>query len=322
MSDNFFIITYVMKKENNYRLIFMGTPLIASKVFEALIEDGFHFVALICQEDKAVGRKAVLEAPPTKVVALKHNIPVFQPHKIRLDYEFVKDLKPDLILTMAYGQIVPQALLDIPKYGCLNLHGSLLPKYRGAAPIQRAIIDGEKKTGITLMEMVDKMDAGKMYAKEEIDIADDDNYTSLCDKMADAAIKVCKENLLNYFEGKLVGIEQDESLVSIANKIKPENEKLDLSLGFRDFINYVRGLSNEPGAYLFLNDKKLKIYKAHIVNEEAQTEVGKLRVHKGVFLSLKDGIISLDILQIEGKKKMDGKSFANGNVFYDGNYLH
>lgn len=311
-----------MKKENNYRLIFMGTPSIASRVFEALINDGFHFVALICQEDKIVGRKAILEAPPTKKVALEHNIPVYQPHKIRLDYEFVKDLKPDLILTMAYGQIVPQGLLDIPKFGCLNLHGSLLPKYRGAAPIQRAIIDGEKKTGITLMEMVDKMDAGRMYAKEEIEISDDDNYTSLCLKMSEAAIKVCEDNLLDYLEGKLVGTEQDETLVTIANKIKPEDEKLDLSLDCTDFINYVRGLSEEPGAYLNLNDKKLKIYKVHLIKKEVQKEVGKLNVHKGVFLSLKDGIISLDILQLEGKKKMDGKSFANGNAIYNGIYLH
>ncbi len=311
-----------MKKENNYRLIFMGTPSIASRVFEALINDGFRFVALICQEDKAAGRKAILEAPPTKKVALDHNIPVYQPHKIRLDYEFVKDLKPDLILTMAYGQIVPRGLLDIPKFGCLNLHGSLLPKYRGAAPIQRAIIDGEKKTGITLMEMVDKMDAGRMYAKEEIEISDDDNYTSLCLKMSEAATKVCEDNLLNYLEGKLVGAMQDENLVTIANKIKPEDEKLDLSLDCASFINYVRGLSEEPGAYLNLNDKKLKIYKAHLIKKEAQKEVGKLNVHKGVFLSLKDGVISLDILQLEGKKKMDGKSFANGNAIYDGIYLH
>ncbi len=311
-----------MKKENNYRLIFMGTPSIASKVFEALIEDGFNFVALICQEDKVVGRKAILEASPTKKVALMHNIPVYQPHKIRLDYEFVKELKPDLILTMAYGQIVPQELLDIPKYGCLNLHGSLLPKYRGAAPIQRAIIDGEKKTGITLMEMVDKMDAGKMFAKEEVIISDDDNYTSLCDKMSLAAIKICKDNLLKYLNGELIGVNQDEQLVTFANKIKPEDEKLDISLGYRDFINYVRGLSEEPGAYLNLMDKKIKIYKAHLLKEGPQQDVGKLFIHKGVSLVLKDGIISLDILQLEGKKKMDGKSFANGNASFNGKYLH
>lgn len=306
-----------MKTIKDFRLIFMGTPSIASKVFDALINEGYNFVALIAQEDKPVGRKGILEPVPTKVVAQAHNIPVYQPHKIRLDYEFVKELKPDLILTMAYGQIVPQGLLDIPTYGCLNLHGSLLPKYRGAAPIQRAIIDGETKTGITLMEMVGKMDAGKMFAKEEVEITPEDNYTSLCDKMSEAAIKVCLKNLPAYLEGKLPGVEQDESLVSIANKIKPEDEKLDLSKSCKDVINYIRGLSDEPGAYINVEDKKLKIFKAHQVSN-GSGELGKLSVTKVTTLQLKDGVIQLDILQMEGKKRMDGKSFANGNKMLDG----
>ena len=294
----------------------MGTPSIASKVFESLIEKGYNFVALIAQEDKPVGRKGLLEPVPTKVVAQKHSIPVYQPHKIRLDYEFVKELKPDLILTMAYGQIVPQGLLDIPTLGCLNLHGSLLPKYRGAAPIQRAIIEGETKTGITLMEMVDKMDAGKMYAKEEVEISSEDNYTSLCDKMSEAAIKVCIDNLPKYLNGELKGIEQDESLVTIASKIKPEDEKLDLSKGVKETINYIRGLSDEPGAYILVDGRKLKIYKAHQV-DIPKKECGVIEVNKNVFLHLKDGAILLDIVQPEGKKKMDSKSFANGNKMLD-----
>ncbi len=301
-----------MKNLKDYRLIFMGTPSIASKVFDALIKEGYNFVALIAQEDKPVGRKGILEPVPTKVVAQAHNIPVYQPHKIRLDYEFVKELKPDLILTMAYGQIVPQGLLDIPTYGCLNLHGSLLPKLRGAAPIQRAIIEGETKTGITLMEMVAAMDAGKMFAKEEVEILPDDNYTSLCDKMSEAAIKVCVKNLPAYLEGKLPGVEQDESLVTIANKIKPEDEKLDLSKPTKEVINYIRGLSEEPGAYIYVEDKKLKIFKAHQISS-SKGEIGKLEVTKTVSLQLADGVIQLDMLQMEGKKRMDGKSFANGN---------
>ena len=306
-----------MKKLQDYRLIFMGTPSIASKVFDALINEGYNFIALIAQEDKPVGRKGILEPVPTKVVAQAHNIPVYQPHKIRLDYEFVKELKPDLILTMAYGQIVPQGLLDIPTFGCLNLHGSLLPKYRGAAPIQRAIIDGETKTGITLMEMVDKMDAGKMFAKEEVEITPEDNYTSLCDKMSEAAIKVCLKNLPDYLNGKLPGEEQDESLVTIANKIKPEDEKLDLNKSCKDVINYIRGLSDEPGAYINVEDKKLKIFKAHQVSNGGGP-LGKLSVTKVTTLQLSDGVIQLDILQMEGKKRMDGKSFANGNKMLDG----
>ena len=306
-----------MRKENKYRIIFMGTPKIAATVFEALINEGYNFVGLITQEDKKVGRKNEIEFSPTKKIALEHNIPVFQPHRIRLDYEFVKELKPDLILTLAYGQIIPQGLLDIPKFGCLNLHGSILPKYRGAAPIQRAIIDGEKKTGITLMEMVDKMDAGKMFATETVDILDEDNYSSLCDKLANASIKICLEKLPLYFDGKLPGTLQDESMVSIANKIKPEEEKLNLALNAADFINYVRGLSDEPGGYLFLENKKLKIFKAHLFNKSTDEKVGTLSIKKDVFLQLKDGVIVLDIIQLEGKKKMDGRSFANGSRGYD-----
>ena len=192
-----------MKKLNEYRIVFMGTPEIAARVFENLINFGLNFVGLIAQEDKPVGRKGILEPVATKVVAQKYNIPVFQPHRIRKEYEFLYDLKPDLILTMAYGQIVPQAVLDVPPCGCLNLHGSLLPKYRGAAPIQRALINGDKTTGITLMEMIDKMDAGRMYAKEEVTI-DDDNYSSLCLKLIDAATKVVQDNLYDYFNHKLV----------------------------------------------------------------------------------------------------------------------
>lgn len=306
-----------MKTMKEYRLVFMGTPSIAAKVFEALINYGFNFVGLVAQEDKPVGRKAILEPVPTKAIALKYGIPVFQPHRIRKDFDFLKDLKPDLILTMAYGQIVPQTVLDIPTYGCLNLHGSILPSYRGAAPIQRAIINGEEKTGITLMEMIDKMDAGRMFATKEVVIDKDDNYSSLCDKLADAAIDVTINNLLNYLNGNLQGASQDESLVTFADKILPEDEKLDLTKPSCEFINYIRGLSDEPGAYLYIDGKKLKIFKAHKVSDQIG-EVGKIDISKTIKLQLIDGLIELDIVQLEGKKKMDGKSFANGNKSLSG----
>ncbi len=305
-----------MKNIADYKIIFMGTPSIAAIVFEELIKEGFNFIGLIAQVDKPTGRKHTLTMVPTKVVANKYNIPVYQPLKIRKDYEFVKELQPDLILTMAYGQIVPQGLLDIPKYGCLNLHGSLLPSLRGAAPIQRAIINGDKLTGITLMEMVDKMDAGKIYAKEEVEISSDDNYSSLCLKMANAAIKVVKDNLLNYFLGKLKGEIQDESLVTFADKILPNEEKLSLTYSCDEFINYVRGLSDEPGGYILLDNKKLKIYRAIKINNNVGT-IGKININKGVYLQLKDGLIRLNEIQLEGKKRMDDKSFANGNKALD-----
>ena len=308
-----------MKKLNEYRIVFMGTPEIAARVFENLINFGLNFVGLIAQEDKPVGRKGILEPVATKVVAQKYNIPVFQPHRIRKEYEFLYDLKPDLILTMAYGQIVPQAVLDVPPCGCLNLHGSLLPKYRGAAPIQRALINGDKTTGITLMEMIDKMDAGRMYAKEEVTI-DDDNYSSLCLKLIDAATKVVQDNLYDYFNHKLVGALQDESEVTFADKILPSDEKLDINLNCEQFINFVNGLSFEPGGYVYINDKKLKILKAHKVLSHLG-ELGQLSIKKEVVLSLVDGDIVLDVVQLEGKKRMDGKSFANGNRLLDQQFV-
>ena len=194
----------------NKRIVFMGTPEIASIVLEGLIESGFNIVAVVAQEDKPFGRKKVLKEVPTKVIANKYNIPVYQPHKIRLDYEFLKEIKPDLILTCAYGQIVPQGLLDIPSLGSLNLHGSLLPKYRGASPIQQALIHDDKVSGVTLMEMIDKMDAGRMYYKKEVLVDEDDNYTSLYNKIATCALQVAKEGLPLYLEGKLKGEEQNE----------------------------------------------------------------------------------------------------------------
>lgn len=302
-----------MKNIKDFRIIYMGTPQMSAKILESMIQDGFNIVAVIAQEDKPVGRKGILMDVPTKAVAKQYNIPVFQPHKIRLDYEFVKELKPDLILTMAYGQIIPQGLLDIPTKGCLNLHGSILPKYRGAAPIQRAILNGENKTGVTLMEMVDKMDAGKMYAVEECEISQDDNYTSLCEKIVACSIKLVKEKLPIYLSSGIKGIEQDESLVTIADKIKPEDEKLNLSDNTFEFINKIRALSEIPGAFVLIDSKKLKVFKAKKVNNDLSLPLGTLSIGKIPLLQLKDGQIELLEVQLEGKKKMDGRSFANGN---------
>ncbi len=296
----------------------MGTPEMSAQVLEALIQEGFNIVAVIAQEDRPVGRKAILTEVPTKVVAKQHNIPVYQPHKIRLDYEFLKELKPDLILTMAYGQIVPQGLLDIPEMGALNLHGSILPKYRGAAPIQRAIMNGETCTGVTLMEMVDKMDAGKMYGVVSCEIAPEDNYTSLCEKIVKCAIEVTKKFLPVYLEGKLLGEEQDESKVTFADKILPETEKLSLDYDAKTFVNYVRGMSEEPGGYLMLNELKFKILKAKVVDQKVDGPVGSLLINKSVYLKLKDAVVELLEVQLAGKKKMDGRSFANGSKHLNG----
>ena len=300
---------------SNLKLVFMGTPEISAYVFEKMIEAGYHFVGLVAQPDHPVGRKGIIEKVPTKVVAEKFNIPVFQPEKIRLDYAFIEDIKPDLVITLAYGQIVPQGFLDVPKYGCLNLHGSLLPKYRGASPVQSALINNEKVTGVTLMEMVKAMDAGRMYAKKEIEIAEDDNATSLFNKVKIAASELVLEALPKYINGELKGEEQNEEEVTFCSTIKPEQEKLDLNMTATQLVGWIKGLSDEPGAYLYLNNLKLKIYKAKVIDNSVAAEVGTIvKADKnGLYMQAKDGVISLLEIQKEGKKRMDYRSFINGN---------
>ena len=301
--------------KNNARIIFMGTPEISATVLEGLILNGYNIVAVIAQPDRPVGRKKVLMPVPTKVVAEKYNIPVYQPIKIRKEYEFVNDIKPDLILTLAYGQIVPQGLLDIPTLGCINLHGSLLPKYRGAAPIQYALLNNEKETGMTLMRMVKEMDAGEMYDVEKVEISLEDNSTSLFKKMGEAALRLSLRSLPLFLENKLSGVPQDESLVTFAPSIKPEEEKIDLNKTKEEIFGQIRALSDLPGAYLYLGETKLKIYKSQIISEEINGEVGQIvKADKnGLYLQTKNGIIALLDLQKEGRNRMDYKSFVNGN---------
>lgn len=301
------------KKELN--LLFMGTPEISAYVFEQMILDGYHFVGLVAQPDHPVGRKGIIEKVPTKVIAEKYNIPVFQPIKIRKDFSFMDNLKVDLVITLAYGQIVPQGFLDIPRFGCLNLHGSLLPKLRGASPVQTALINNEKVTGVTLMEMVAAMDAGRMYGKKEVIIEEDDNATSLFKKISEAAKDLVLELLPKYVNGELEGIPQDENEVTFCSLIKPEQEKLDLSKDILEVYGYIRGLSDEPGAYLYLDNQKLKIFKAKIANDLVTAEVGTIvqADKRGLILQCQNGQLAILELQKEGKKRMDYKAFINGN---------
>ena len=301
------------KKELN--LLFMGTPEISAYVFEQMILDGYHFVGLVAQPDHPVGRKGIIEKVPTKVIAEKYNIPVFQPIKIRKDFSFMDNLKVDLVITLAYGQIVPQGFLDIPRFGCLNLHGSLLPKLRGASPVQTALINNEKVTGVTLMEMVAAMDAGRMYGKKEVIIEEDDNATSLFKKISEAAKDLVLELLPKYINGELEGIPQDENEVTFCSLIKPEQEKLDLSKDILEVYGYIRGLSDEPGAYLYLDNQKLKIFKAKIANDLVTAEVGTIvqADKRGLLLQCQNGQLAILELQKEGKKRMDYKAFINGN---------
>ena len=305
--------------KNYPKIVFMGTPEIARYILEGLISNGYNIIGVVSQEDKPVGRKGILTPPPVKVEALKHNIPVFQVKRIRDDYSFIKELNPDLIITCAYGQIVPQGLLDIPKLGNINVHGSLLPKYRGASPIQQALINGDKVTGVTIMEMIYQMDAGRMYAKKEIELNDEDNYSSLYNKMKVAGLECLLEMLPSHIKAKSKGIEvgeeQDEDLVTKCSKITKEQEHLSIDYTCDEFINWIRGLSETPGAYSLLDNQVFKILKAKKYSSNIEGEIGQIiRADKlGLIVQLKDGQISLLEVQKQGKNKMDYKSFINGN---------
>ena len=299
---------------NKLRIVYMGTPSLSSYILEGLINNGYNIVGLVSQEDKPVGRKGLIEPTPTKQIALKYNIPVFQPHKIRLDYEFMKELKPDLIVTCAYGQILPQGLLDIPTLGSINVHGSLLPKYRGASPIQQALINGDKKSGVTIIEMIDKMDAGDMLDKEEFDLTKDDNYTSTCLKIAESGLKALLKVIPEIALHQETRIPQDEEKATFCKKITKEEEHLNLSLSSEEVNNYIRALSSTPGGYVLLDGLVFKIYKAEVV--EGTGNVGEIIManKNGLVVACGQGALRLLEVQKQGKKKMDYKSFINGEI--------
>lgn len=296
------------------RIIFLGTPEISAKCLEGMIQNGFNIVGVITKEDKIRGRNNDVEPSDVSKMATKYGIPVHKPHKLNKDFKFIEDLKPDLLLTFAYGQMISDEVLALSKYRPLNLHASLLPKYRGAAPIQYALRNGDKETGVSLMQMVHEMDAGDVFAVEKVEIKDDDNYSSLADKLSDAGLKLVTEKLPLFFEDKLIGVKQDASLVSFCPTIKKEEEILRLNVDPTSFINQVRSLSETPGGYLYNRKEILKIYKASYYSDKKEKEVGALLrpSKKELVLQLLNGQVKIEELQRPGKKKMKAIDFLNG----------
>lgn len=295
------------------RVVFMGTPIFAKIVLEKLIKE-YNVVLVVSQPDKQKDRKGNLIETPTKKIALENNIDVYQPEKIRKEYEYVLSYKPDIIVTCAYGQIIPNEILDYPKYGCINVHGSLLPKYRGGAPIHWAIINGETETGITIMYMSEKMDAGDIISQESITIENEDTLDSLYLKMANLGRDLLIKTLPSIIEGSNNRIKQDESLVTFGFNISKENEKIDFNNNAIDVINKIKGLSSVPGAYTYIDNKRLKIYMAKVLDIPSNGIIGKItNVDKeGIRVSCKDLQILITDIKLEGKKRCLVKEFVNG----------
>lgn len=295
------------------RVVFMGTPEFSVPVLEMLIEK-CNVVLVVSQPDSFVGRKKELKFSAVKEVAVKNGIPVFQPNKIRENYNAVIDANPDIIITCAYGQIIPKILLDYPKYGAVNVHASLLPKYRGGSPIHRCIMNGDDKTGITIMYMAPGMDDGDIIAQSEISIDFCDNVGIVHDKLSVLGSEFLYEILPDIFSGNASRVKQDESLVSFAYNIKREEERLDFNDSVINVYNKIRGLYPFPGAYFMIDGEVIKVSDARISEELYDGEIGKIVsfFDDGFGVRCADGVIVITRLKPAGKKEMSCRDYING----------
>ena len=295
------------------KVIFMGTPTFAVPILEALIEN-CNVVLVISQPDRKKNRKGNLLPTPIKEVAIKNNIEILQPEKIKDITNIILNKDADIIITCAYGQIIPEPLLNTFKYKAINVHGSLLPKLRGGAPIHRAIINGDKETGITIMYMDKKMDAGDIISQKRINIDKLDDLESLYHKLSLLGRDLLLETLPLIIENKITPIKQDEKLVTYGLNIKKEEEKIDFSKNAKDICNLIKGLSPNPCAYCFLDNKRLKIYKAIMIDKKSENETGFIcEIDKdGILVDCKDKKIKIIDIQLEGKKRCLVKDYLNG----------
>ena len=297
------------------RIIFMGTPDFAVNVLQGLIDNyKDDIVGVVSQPDKRVGRHQVLTNTPVKELALKYDIPVFQPIKIKEDYSDIIFLNPDIIITCAYGQIIPKEILDAPRLGCINVHASLLPKLRGGAPIHKAIIDDYGVTGVTIMYMDVGMDTGDMISKVEVPILDSDNLESLHDKLSEAGTKLLLDTLPSIIDGSNDREIQDSNEVTYAYNIKREEERIDFNKSRREVFNLIRGLCPVPCSNALLDGKEMKIYSSEITDKKYNGKCGEIvDVNKsGLVVMCNDGAIVIKDIKPFGKKKMDAYSYANG----------
>lgn len=295
-----------------YKIIFAGTTEFGVPTLEKL-KKNYELVLVITQPDKPVGRKQVLTPPPIKIWAQKNNIPVEQPERIKNLESRIKDLNPDLLLVVAYGQIIPKAILDIPKFGAINIHGSLLPKYRGASPIQAAILNGDKETGITLIKMDEKMDHGPIIAKEVVRLTGEETFAALYEKLSQVSAELIAQILPDWFARRLKPAQQVHSMATFTKLINRADAKIDWSSSAKMIDQQIRALNPEPGTWTMLDGKVIKILSAKLLNESKIELPGKIYSHVGeMAVKCVDGSLIIKEIQPEGKKPMAGRDFLNG----------
>lgn len=303
----------VMKMKKT-RIVFMGTADFSKAVLEMLIAENYNIVGVVSQPDRPVGRKHILKPTLVKEVALEHQLPCIQPEKIKTDYQAILDLNPDLIITAAYGQIVPKAILEAPRLGCINVHASLLPKLRGGAPVHHAIIDGYQETGVTIMYMASKMDAGDMLANVKTAISQDDDVGVLYERLTILGKDLLKDILPMFIEGKLTAVKQDEAEVTYAPTITREEEHIYFDKTVDEVERHIRGLTPWPSAYAVYQGENIKIWKGYGIKDYVYAKPGTImQIDKtGIYVACQDGLYCIEELQVPGKKRMSIKDYLNG----------
>ena len=298
------------------RIVFMGTPDFAVQSLNALVEAGHDVAAVITQPDRPKGRGNKLAFPEVKTRALELNLPVHQPTSVKDEafLELLQGYQPDVIVVVAYGRILPQAVLELPEYGCINVHGSLLPAYRGAAPIQRAVLDGCKESGVTIMQMDTGMDTGDMLLQGSLPITDEDNTGTMFDKLAVLGGRLLVETLKGLQQGTIQPQKQNEAEATHAARILKEDEVIDWSRPAQTIFCQIRGLAPAPGAYTLWNDQRLKIWKSRVNSKETGKAPGTVVEIGKDYLMVQTGEGCLEILELQpaGKKAMPAKAFCNG----------
>lgn len=303
------------KTNKSLKIIFAGTPDFAAKHLQALLNSPHQVIGVFTQPDKPAGRGNKLTASPVKQLALQNNLPVYQPISLKdsANQQIIADLNADIMIVVAYGLILPQTVLDMPKYGCLNVHGSLLPRWRGAAPIQRACWAGDTETGITIMQMDVGLDTGDMLYKEKCHIEDDDTSATLYNKLAQIGPDALLKTLMLIIGGKAKPEKQNESQVTYATKLSKQEAKLDWNLTATQLERCIRAFNPWPVSYFEINGELIKVWQANVISETTDKTPGTiLRADKsGIQIATQNGVINMTLLQPAGKKPMSAQDFLN-----------
>lgn len=303
----------------NTKILFMGTASFSKAVLLKLIENKYEVIGVVTQPDRLVGRKKVLTFPEVKTVALEHDIPVYQPENIKKNYQELLGLHPDIVITAAYGQIIPEAILEMAPLKAVNVHASLLPQYRGGAPVHQAIIDGNEKTGVTIMYMVKKMDAGNIISQAEVVIGENETTGELYDRLSEVGADLLLETLPSIIAGTNQSIPQDESLVTYAPVINRDKEFISFNKDSKAVFNQVRGLNPWPGGYAKFDDKNIKIWFGRYDENTSGKKPGEIVAitKDAIGVACAKGIFYITDFQIPGKKRMAVKDYLNGKSIFE-----